>query len=70
MFLLHGAIGWSVICDCGISWSYLLTFRYTVKPVLGGHSKIDKTKNLLTNGRLMKVEIIQGGAFCNTFDLH
>ena len=28
------------------------------KPVLSGHSKIDKTKILLTNGSLMKVEII------------
>ena len=30
--------------------------------------KIDKTKVLMTNGRLMKVKSI--GAFCNTFDLH
>ena len=22
--LPHGAMGWSVVCDCGISWSYLL----------------------------------------------
>ena len=41
---------------------------YTVKPVLSGHSKIDKTKSLKTNGSLMKVESI--GAFCNIFDLH
>ena len=32
--------------------------KYTVKPVLSGHSKIDKTKNLMTNGSLMKVESI------------
>ena len=31
-------------------------WTYTVKPVLIGHSKIDKTKVLKTNGRLMKVE--------------
>ena len=48
---------------------------YTVKPVLSGHSKIDKTKVLKTNGSLMKVESIAecffgAGAFCNTFDLH
>ena len=46
---------------------------YTVKPVLSGHSKIDKTKVLKTNGSLMKVESIAEcslGAFCNTFDLH
>ena len=22
--LPHGAMGWSVVCDCGISWSYSL----------------------------------------------
>ena len=46
---------------------------YTVKPVLGGHSKTDKTKVLKTNGNLMKVESIAEcslGALCNTFDLH
>ena len=30
----------------------------TVKPVLNGHSKIDKTKIFMTNGSLMKVESI------------
>ena len=35
----------------------LINFLYTVKPVKG-HSKIDKTKVLRTNGSLMKVEII------------
>ena len=29
-----------------------------VNPVLSGHSKIDKTKVLKTNGRLIKVESI------------
>ena len=46
---------------------------YTVKPVLSGHSKIDKTKVLKANSSLMKVESIAEcslGAFCNTFDLH
>ena len=45
----------------------------TVKPLLSGHSKIDKTKVLKTNGTLMKVKSIAEcflGAFCNTFDLH
>ena len=45
----------------------------TVKPVLSGHSKIDKTKVLKTNGSFMKVERIAEcslGAFCNTFALH
>ena len=40
---------------------------------LSGHSKIDKTKALKTNGRLVNVESIAEcslGAFCNTFDLH
>ena len=31
---------------------------YTVKPVFGGHSEIDKTEILTTNGSLMKVESI------------
>ena len=43
-------------------------FEITIKPVLGGLSKIDKTKVLNTNGSLMKAESI--AAFCNTFDLH
>ena len=45
----------------------------TVKPVLRGHLKKDKTKVLKTNGSLMKVESIAEcfkRAFCNTFDLH
>ena len=42
-------------------------FMSTVKPVLSGHSKIDKTKILLTNSSLMKVESI---AECSTFDQH
>ena len=45
----------------------------TVKPVLSGHSKIDRTKILMTNGSLMKVKVLQNapiGAFCNIFDLH
>ena len=33
-------------------------FSDTVKPVLGGHFKIDKTKVLMENGSLMKVESI------------
>ena len=46
---------------------------YTVNTVLSGHSKIDKTKVLMENCILMKVESIAEcslGAFCNTFDLH
>ena len=45
----------------------------TVKPVLSGHSKINKRKVLKTNGSLMKVKSIAEyslGAFCNTSDLH
>ena len=25
----HGAVGWSAVFDCGISWSYSLTFCIT-----------------------------------------
>ena len=45
----------------------------TVKPVLSGLSKIDKTKVLKTDGNLVQVESIAEcsiGAFCNTFDLN
>ena len=31
----------------------------TVKPVLSGYSKMNKTKVLMTNGSLMKVKILQ-----------
>ena len=50
-----------------------LSLFYIVKPVLSGHSEIDKAKVFKTNGSLMKVESIAEcslGAFCNTFDLH
>ena len=46
---------------------------FTVKYVLSGHSRFDKTKVLRTYGYLMQVESIAEwsfGAFCNTFDLH
>ena len=43
-------------------------FSVTAKPVLYGHSKIDKKPILMTNGSLMKVESI--AECCNTFDLH
>ena len=26
--LPHGAIGWSVVCECGISWLYSITFLW------------------------------------------
>ena len=39
-------------------------FQYTVKHVFSGHAKIDKTKILMTNGSLMKVESI---AECSLF---
>ena len=42
-------------------WRFKLLKFYcksTVTPVLNGHSKIDKTKILMTNGSLMKVESI------------
>ena len=57
---------------CPIYTCYIQLF-FSVKPVLSGHSNIDKTKVLKTNGILMKVESIAEcsfGAFCNTFDLH
>ena len=52
----------SIKCINVLSW---FTRRYiiTVKPVLSDHSKIDKTKILMTNGSLMKVENIAECSF-------
>ena len=59
--------------DCSSVIADIVThIKITVKPVLSGHSKIDKTKVLKTNGSLMKVESIAEcslGAFCYTFYL-
>ena len=30
MSLRRGAMGWSALCDCGISWSHSITFFETV----------------------------------------
>ena len=53
---------------------YIFTsVKCTIKHVLSGHSKIEKTKILMTNCGLMEVERLQNaplGAFCNTFHLH
>ena len=50
---------WAVIlqqaCSC---FAMVPQSEATVKPVLRGHSKIDKTKILMTNGSIMKVESI------------
>ena len=51
----------------------MFKIRHTVKPVLSGHSKIDKTKVLKTNGSLMKVKSIAECplvTFWKTFNLH
>ena len=47
--------------------------EYKVKPVLSGHSKIDETKILITNGSLMQVESIaecSPWSILQYFDLH
>ena len=43
-----------------------IEFIYTVKPVLSGHLKIDKTNVLMENGSLMKVKSI---AECSTWSI-
>ena len=43
---------------CNLIWRPVFTDVITVKPVLRGHLKVDKTKVLKTNGNLMKVESI------------
>ena len=44
--------------------------QYTVKPVLSGHLKIDKTKVLMEYGSFLKVESIAERSSWSTFDLH
>ena len=53
-----------------IQFMVVIRVQTTVKPVLSSHSKIDKTKVLMRNGILMKVESIAECSPCNTFDLH
>ena len=36
MALPHSAMGWSAVCDCGISRSYFLDFIYGLQRVGGG----------------------------------
>ena len=53
--------------------NYVTLYCSTVKPVLSGHSKIDKTKILLTNGSSMRVESIaecSPWSILQYFDLH
>ena len=38
MALAHGAVGWSALCDCGISLSYPFTFL-SVKTIFFCYSK-------------------------------
>ena len=58
-------LNFRVVAQVGIPPALILA---TVKPVYNGFSKIDKTKVLMTNGSLMKVE---STAECShTFNLH
>ena len=36
--LPYGAVGWSAVCDCGVSWSYSLTFCHY--PFVPNYSQI------------------------------
>ena len=47
-------------CKTTTTWKVTVEplIHTTVKPVLSGHSKIDKTLILMTNGSLMKVKSI------------
>ena len=48
----------SCLSSIKICCQLLLDFLYTVKPVLSGHSKNDKTNILTKNGSIMKSERI------------
>ena len=36
--LAHGAMGWSAVCDCGISWSYSLAVLFMLEEERVGHT--------------------------------
>ena len=60
-FLFYTILQWE--CKCTLKCAYSKTY-------ISGHSKIDKTKALKTNGSLLKVESITEsslGTICNTF---
>ena len=45
--ILHGAVGWSAVFDCGISWSYSFAFFARMDAVLdrnNTHRYVDVTK--------------------------
>ena len=68
---LDGCVGWSApLMFANPEDRVLHQGPCTVKPVLNGHLKIDKTKVLMENGSLMKVESIAEWVFCNSYDLH
>ena len=54
MFIVADLV--SLMGEASNPWNSI--FSFTVKPALRGHSKIDKTKILMTNGSLMTVESI------------
>ena len=70
LFLSYNGPGPHWLLEHGQANKALMTlFRCTVKPVLSGHSKIDKTNVLKPCGTLMQVKSIaecSKGAFCNT----
>ena len=43
MALPHGAVGWSVVCDCGISLSYSLAFYYTFRKLIKKDTSFSST---------------------------
>ena len=47
-----------ICCQTLYRLRYTAQYQYTVKPVLSGYSKIDKTKVLMTDGSLMEVQSI------------
>ena len=56
MSILQGAMGWSVICDCGISWSYFFLTKGNIHEVdLKSNIQVTFTSNYC------KFRIIRGG---------
>ena len=56
--LPHGAIHWSEVCDCGISWSYWLTVCLDLPSTHDAHLRRWKSpQRITTNNQLLKIKV-------------
>ena len=59
MALLHGAVGWSAVCDCGIFRSYPRSYCESIQVCKSTSDKEDYTRgNRWPNGLNTEIEIV------------